>query len=147
MLSWRQLLPIDFDSRSRIKPGERRCVDCSHCFNAGNRLHLCDCLLEEIDYFLIAVVLAEQTYAHCQKVLRVETRIHCLQTIKTLDQQARTDEQHERQRDLSNYKKIAQVMAARTAANILATFFERVVKIETRRFQRRYESEDNAGDY
>ena len=68
-----------------------------------------------------------------------------MQAAKALDQQARADEQYERQSNFGGDERASQSMTPRAAANVLASFFERIVQIDSRCFKRRQQPKNNSG--
>src|SRR5205814_5014005 len=85
--------------------------------------------------------------AYRQQVLRSESRIDRLQPSETLDEQSRAHEQHEGQRNLRDYEQTAQPGRSRAAANVLAALLQRVLKIDSRRFDRGREAENDSRDH
>ena len=70
---------------------------------------------------------------HRQHVVGIESSIDLLQPGEALDQQSRTDQQDERQRDLCDNKDTPQAAAAGTLpSGTLTTLFERVVEVQAR---------------
>ena len=82
--------------------------------------------------------------AHREHVLGREPWVHCLQSAEALEQQARPDYQHQRQRDLQRRERRA-TDGARATLRSSAALFERTGEIGIRQTQRGREAEDDAG--
>ena len=77
--------------------------------------------------------------------MRIESRLHFLETEEALDQQSRADQQHERERHFADEQEVARVCPPMpfTAA---PAFFKRAADVEFRGLQRGREPEENAGE-
>jgi hypothetical protein len=69
-----------------------------------------------------------------------------LQAAEALHHQPRAGEQHERERDLRHHERAPQPPAPRALpAGTLAALLQSVVEVQARRFERRGDAEDDAG--
>ena len=76
---------------------------------------------------------------------RVESGVDTHHLEEAADEQARADEQHERQRDFDHHERAAQPAAARVGRRSAPAFLHRPRQIRFRRLQRGREAEDHAG--
>ena len=92
-------------------------------FNPGQRPDAPHEFGEEIgDRFAARIFRDRQRDFHREDVARIETRIHVLQTNEALQQQTRTDEQDERERDFRDDQHVTHAIATHTAGRTAAAF-------------------------
>jgi len=133
-----------FERELRVEGAHRRELRRSRSrTHAGNRLYALDERIEEYVRRLGWILLARERQAHGEHALRLETRIDALDVQHGAHQQARAQEQHDRQGDLHDDERLPQPPAARRTR---PPFLERIMRIGPRRLNGGKKPDKQTGD-
>ena len=119
---------LNLNAAAVVVAAERQDVRGADGADAGDGLHP---ILEPlIERHLIAFLVAGhgQRDLHRHGLLRVEARVHALESLQAANEQPGAHQQHDRQRDFANDERFAGAASDRGAL-LLAAFLQRVIQI------------------
>src|SRR6185503_16665692 len=103
-------------------------------------------IVKELRLLVGLVLRVRQTDVEGQNVVWLQSAVDVLQTPQTLNQQARRNEQHDGNRQLTDGEHAAHAIAPAAVTRAACTVFERFDELRLRRMKRRKQTKDQSGE-